>query len=254
MISSEIEVALLILALYGSACVVFAYADEGVLDHGLRGIHLRVANDRLRIAGRSPIWLNPLVPMFPAFRGQWGNVESITAAPGLMTRIPEATAACKVLAPYVFVVFLCSIVGIPVTLLLFGAARSLPMIVLAYITAIVLMVRLWFLRDSFSLDGRKFALVAFESIACLPFAAGLVRRLSLTVPVTDDLASFIVDMPTRSRRHAIKILAKRCEEMGEFFAENSSALDHFTRYRANLKMFAKDTPDTSIPAIFLEES
>ncbi|MEY2169357.1 MULTISPECIES: hypothetical protein [unclassified Rhodanobacter] len=247
MISNELEIVLLIVALYGSTCVVFAYANEGVLQQGFLGLRLQVADDRLRMAGRSPIWLNPFAPMLPAFRGQWGYAEAITSAPGLMAHIPEAVTASAKLAPYVFAVFLCTVVGIPVTLLLVGAERVLPMVGLAYISTIVMMVRLWFLRDSFSLDGRKFALITVESIACLPFAAGLVRRLSLTVPVTEDLASFVVDMPTELRQHVIETLVERCAEMERFLPEGSDALDRLARYRANLTMFANDAIDSSVP-------
>lgn len=245
-ISSELEITLLIVALYGSTCVVPTYANEGVLLQGFRGMRLLIAGDRLRVAGRSLVWLNPFLPMFPAFRGQWGNIEAITAAPGMKACIPEVMAASVALAPYVLAVFLCAIVGMPMTLLLVGAARALPMVGLTYTTVIVLMIRLWFLRDSFLLDSRKFALLTFESIACLPFAAGLVRRLSLTMPITDDLASFVVDMPAEHRQQAIEALADHCEEMESFLAEGSIVLDRLTCYRANLIELAKGASDTSI--------
>lgn len=242
MISSELEIVLLVAALYASTCVVFAFADEGVLQRGPRGMRLRLAEDRLRLAGRSPLWLNPLLPMRPAFRGQWGEVEAITAAPGLAARVPEITAASALLAPYVLAVFLCTIVALPVSLLLAGAGGSLPVVALAYATVIALMVRLWFLRGSFLLDGRRFMLVVFESLACPPFAAGLVRRLSLVAPVPDDLASFVVDMPDDGRRQAVETLTRRCTEMASFLAENRRACARLGRYRATLEGLAGDFP------------
>lgn len=240
MISSELEIALLIIALYGSTCVAFVYADEGLLRRVYRGVCLRVADDRVRIAGRSPIWLNPFTPMFPAFRGQWGRVEALAAAPGLPARIPEVMSASEILTPYVFAVFLYAIVGIPAALLLVGAVKALPIVGLAYLAALVLMVRLWFLRDRFALDGRKFALLAFESVVCLPFAAGLVRRLSLMVPVTEDLACFVVDMPAGPRAQAIEALAARCDEMAGFHADGSPEAVRLARYRTHLSLLAGD--------------
>jgi hypothetical protein len=254
MISSELEIVALIVALYGSTCVVLACADEGVLQQSLRGMRLQVADDRLRLAGRSPLWLNPLLPMRPAFRGQWGNVDSVAAAPGLAARIPEVTAASMVLAPYVFAVFLCTVVGVPLSLLLVGAKGSVPVIGLAYFTVVALLVRLWFLRGEFLLDGRRFALLAFESIACPPFAAGLVRRLSLAVPVTEDLASFVIDMTEGCRRQAIEALMERCGDMKEFFADDPRTFALLTRYWVRLAGMAGSYPDAPATAAVSEET
>lgn len=238
MISSEFEITLLIIALYASTCVTFVYANEGVLQRVFRGVSLRVADDRVRIVGRSPIWMNPFTPMFPVFRGQWGRVEAIAAAPGLPSHVPEVMDASAVLAPYVFAVFLYAIVGIPAALLLGGAVKALPVIALAYLAALVLVVRLWFLRDRFALDGKKYALLAFESVVCLPFAAGMTRRLSLMMPLTEDLASFIVEMPAAKRAQAIETLAVRCGDMAAFHAEGSPETVRLGRYLAYLSMLA----------------
>lgn len=247
MISSEFEITLLIIALYASTCITFVYANEGVLQRVFRGMRLRVAGDRVRIAGRSPIWLNPFTPMFPAFRGQWGRVEAIAAAPELSARVPDVVNASAVLAPYVFAVFLYAIVGIPSALLLSGAAKALPIVGLAYLAAVVLVVRLWFLRDRFALDGKRFALLAFESVVCLPFAAGMVRRLSLMVPMAEDLASFVVEMPVAKRAQAIEVLAARCGELAGFHAEGSPEAIRLAHYLAYLSMLAGNVVDA--PAV-----
>lgn len=245
MLSTELELALLVVALYASTCVAFLYADEGLVCRVLHGLRLRVAEDRVRIAGRSPIWLNPFTPMFPAFRVRWGDVDAIAAAPGLPARAPEALRACEVLTPYVFAVFLYAIIGIPLALLLGGAVRALPVVALAYLAAIVMLVRLWFLRDAFALGNGKFALLAVESLACLPFAAGVVRRLSLLVPVEEDLASFVVDMGGDARAAAVATLVERCDEMTGFHAESSDEYVRLSRYRAHLAALAAvDAPCT----------
>ncbi len=254
MISSEVEIALLIFALYGSTCVVFAYANEGVLQQTWRGICVRLADDRLRVAGRSPIWVNPFTPMWPAFRGQWGRAEAIAEAPRLTFRMRKTIAASAKLAPYVFSVFVCVVLGIPVALLIVGAEKSWPVVALAYVSTLVLMVRLWFLRSSFSLDGRKFALLALESVACPPFAAGLVRRLSLMAPLTEDLASFIDEIPTGARKHTIEALIARCEEMEAFLTGDSIALDRLSRYRNALAARTKDSTENTVMATSQNES
>lgn len=237
MISGELEIVLLIFGLYGSTCVAFVYANEGIVQRVFRGIRIRVADDRVRIAGRSPMWLNPLTPMFPAFRGYWGNPDKIFASPGLPSRMAEGLRACEVLAPYVFAVFIYTVVGVPVALLLGGAVLALPIVALAYLAAVILMIRLWFLRDCFALSGKKFALLMFESMACLPFSAGIVRRLSLMTPLNEDLASHLADMPSGFRDRAAESLADRCEEMAAFYADESPDHIRLLRYRRQLLPF-----------------
>lgn len=253
MISSELEIALLVLVFYGSTCVAFVFANEGILARVFRGLRLQLADDRVRIAGRSPLWLNPFTPMFPAFRGQWGNSDAIAASPGLPAPVAEAMRASEVLTPYVFAVFLYAIIGIPLALLWGGAVHALPIVALAYLAAVVMLVRLWFLRDAFSLGRGEFALLAFESLVCLPFSAGVVRRLSLLVPVHEDLASFAVDMPAAARARALATLVERCEEMTAFHAETSAEYTRLTQYRARLSLLAGATPaavtDTASEAI-----
>lgn len=239
MISAEFEVALLIFCLYGSTCVSFAYADEGIVQRAFRGIRLRVADDQIRIAGRSPMWLNPFTPMFPAFRGHWGNANAIAAAPGLPSNVIEMFRACDVLAPYVLAVFIYTIIGIPVALLLRGAVAALPIAVLAYLAAIVLLIRLWFLRHCFALSGAKFALLALESMACLPFSAGIVRRLSLMSPIDEDLASFLTDMPVDCRTRAAESIARRCDEITGLYSSESPEFIRLAGYRSRLALFTR---------------
>jgi hypothetical protein len=242
MISSELEIALLVLAFYASTCAVLVFANEGVLARASQGLRLRVADDRIRIVGRSPIWLNPFTPMFPAFRVQWGNADAIAASPGLPSPVAEAMRASEVLTPYVFAVFLYAIIGIPLALLWGGGVRALPIVALAYLAAVVMLVRLWFLRDAFSLSRGKFALLAFESLVCLPFSAGVVRRLSLLVPVREDLASFTVDMRAVARARALATLVEHCDEMAGFHPESSAEHTRLMRYRARLALLTGASP------------
>lgn len=229
MISSELGIILLIFVLYGSTSVVFLYANEGTLERVIGGIRIQIGSDSMRIVGRSPALLNPLTPMYPAFRGRWGNAHEIAEGPGLRSRVAEAINASNVLAPYVIAVALYAVVGIPAALLFGGPLRAVPVALLAYLATVAMLVRLWFLREEFSLTRKQFAVVAFESILCLPFGAGVVRRLSLMIPIVDDLASFTGDMQANQRIDAITILRRRCAEVQNFYSEGS---DGFLRLKA----------------------
>lgn len=238
MIPVELEIVLLILALYASTCVAFVYANEGVLVRAFGGTGLRIAADRVRIAGRSPLVLNLFAPMFPAFRGRWGDADAIAATADLPSRVADAIAASRVLAPYVIVVALYVVIALPLALLLGGAARAIPVALLAYLAIVVLLARLWFLRRRFGLDGLKFALVAFESIACPPFAAGIVRRLSLAIPLQGDLASYLPQVRADRRTAVAAELAMRSAEMAGFHADESPERVRLDAYQARVATLA----------------
>lgn len=210
------------------------YANEGVVRGARGGVRLQVADDRIRIAGRSIIWLNPLTPAAPAFRASWGRTDLLAASPGLPSRVPEALEASAVLWPYVATVFVYGVVGVPLALLFRGAAFALPVAAVTYLAIAALLVRLWFLRGSFGLSSRKFAVVAFECIACVPFAAGLVRRLSLAIPITEDLASFAADMPDELRARDVTELVRACDAMASFYSDEAAERVQLMRYREAL--------------------
>lgn len=246
MLSYEVEIVLLIVALYGSTCVAFLYANEGLLERVCGGVRLRVADDRVRIAGRSPVWLNPLTPMFPAFRCSWGSVDTIAASPVLPPRVPEALAASEAMAPYVFAAFLYTVVGIPIALLVGSTVTVLAMASLAYLAAVTMLVRLWFLRRAFALNGFKFAALAFECLACLPFSAGVVRHLGLTTPVGEDLATFVIGMESSCRIQAVKVLDRRCTEMTEYYTEDSAEYFRLHQYHLHLLTLMQQVADMAV--------
>jgi hypothetical protein len=248
MLSDKVEIVLVIVALYGSTCVAFLYANEGLVERVYGGVRLRVAADRVRIAGRSPAWLNPFTPMFPAFRGYWGSIDAIAASPGLSSRVREMLAASEVMAPYVFAAFLYTVVGIPIALLIGGGFAALPMAVLAYLAAVIMLVRLWFLRGAFALNGFKFAALAFECLACLPFSAGVVRRLGLAVPVGEDLATFVAGMDGGWRIQAVKALDQRCTEMTGYYADESAEYARLQQYHQHLLTLVTQVADAAMSA------
>lgn len=237
MLSAELELVLLIVALYGSTCVAFVYADEGVLLRALGGLDLRIADERIRIAGRSLLWLNPLAPMWPAFRGRFGDPAATVGSP-LPAPVADALAASRALSPFVIAVALLFVVGIPLALLLGGAARAIPVALAAYLAVVALLLRLWFLRRRFGLDGLKFALVAFESIACPPFAAGIVRRLTLAISLEGDLVAYRGAVASPRRARVVAALANRCAEIASFHADESAERARFEAYAAQLAALA----------------
>lgn len=233
-VTVELQIVLLIVVLYGSTCIALLYANEGVFERVIGGCRIRVAEDRVRIVGRSPVVLNPLTPMFPVFRAKWGTVDSLDCSNFTPRVVDEALVACDKMAPYVLAVFLYVVVGVPAVLLTLGATRVLPILLLSYAAVVAMLVRLWFLRSQFELSRARFALVAFESLACPPLAAGIVRRLSLLILLPNDLARFAVKMPEAAAVNAMALLARRCAEHACFYEVTSESHRRLTQYGIGL--------------------
>lgn len=234
MFSPELRIAVLIWVLYGSTCFVLLYANEGLVQRAFGGLRMRIAEDHLRILGRSPVCLNPLLPMFPAFRARWGDALDVTEQAALPQPVAEALAASAILAPYVFAVFLYTVIALPAVVLFLGAARALPILLLAYAAIAIMLIRLWFLRGRFAINGRKFALLAFECVVCAPLASGIVRRLSLAVPLEGDLAKYLDAMPQAETVRALEQLARCCRAREAACEEGSPEQDRMMRYAKGL--------------------
>jgi hypothetical protein len=160
--------------------------------------------------------------------------------------VAEVISASNILAPYVIVVNLYVMIGIPAGLLFDGPACAIPAAMLAYVATVAMLVRLWFLREHFSLSWKQFIVVSFESVVCLQLAAGIVRRLSLMTPIVDDLALFTIDMRAEQRIGAISVLRARCEEMANFYVEGSPESDRLNAYATQLTALSPGTsPEVS---------
>jgi hypothetical protein len=203
--STELTLALLIAALYLKDCLLLLQPHEAVLVRGRAwraGFGLR----QWTLAGREPYWANPLLPHQAVFRLQWNmlspalahstGVVGVTAnaaalgpaakaSPALATTAnaevdePQRLTVLRRLGPLVWLSWLLLFAGIPLTVLgRWGVWATVTALVLLYLNIVASLLWVWIKRVSLGLNPRAFALLAFECLACAPYAANLVRRLS----------------------------------------------------------------------------
>jgi hypothetical protein len=213
-LSAEVGLALLIVALYLLDSLLLLRIDEAVLVcRGLEEGEGRVAGDvqnqdgrrwraafgaqGFKLAGREPWLANPWLPHQPVYRLGWhaervGLDPGRAAAPAAEGRGFEAGPGLRrlhQLAPAACISWLLLLVGIPVTLLgPFGMRATLAAVVLLYLNIAAALAFTWHWRSDLGLNGRAFALLAFECLACAPYSANLVRRLSWSRRADEDFA------------------------------------------------------------------
>ena len=165
------------LALYLYDSVQGLYGDELMLERGRRGWRTS-AGSGLLLGGRRPYLPSPLAPDAPVFRVRWDRPQedgTLGAAdvramavplrlPGLIVRVQLALLA----------------IALPVVSIVLGAGRMLlAVFALYYLLSLVTLLLLVRARVVLQLTGRQLWLLAFESIACAPFALNVVRKVGL---------------------------------------------------------------------------
>jgi hypothetical protein len=138
------------------------------------------------------------------------------------------------LAPLVWGMWLLLFVLIPLTLVgRWGVVATLSAVALLYVHIVLALVLVWRWRARLGLSARAFGLLAFECLACAPYAPNLVRRLGwVRVPHPEDFtaaAARLLDAAALAEVHA-ECLA-RIEEQLQAEVEGSTAFVALQRAR-----------------------
>jgi len=91
----------------------------------------------------------------------------------------------------------------------------LSAIVLLYLSILLALVWLWINRGRFELSRRRLAGLSFESLACSPFALNLIRKISMGIPVREDLVSAACRLQGSDDWHStrLEMIARLDEEI-----------------------------------------
>ncbi len=209
-----------LVALYLKDCLLLLGRDEAVLVRGWRG-RWRAGFGLLdwRLRRREPYLCHPFKPWEPVLRLRW----DAAAAPGPLPAARASVSDELRLGPWVSVIWLMLFVALPIAFYAqLGLRAILTVLGALYLYIVVSLVLVWRRRAALGLSGSAFGVLAFEVLACAPYAANLVRRLSLHRPVDEDLltaAPRLLDAPALVEVHA-QCLARIDDEL-DWAAEDS---------------------------------
>ncbi len=197
-VDAQLLVAPAIAALYLKDCFLLLPRDEAVLVRGWRG-RWRAGFGLMdwRLRGREPYLCHPLKPWEPVLKLRW---DAAAPSPESAPRASVPDELC--LGPWVTAIWLLLFVMLPVAYFGHLGLRALLAVVAElYAFILVALVLVWRRRRALGLSGSEFGVLAFEVLACAPYAANLVRRLSLHRQVEEDLVSAsqrLLDVPGRA--------------------------------------------------------
>ena len=189
-IDAELLIGPAIAVLYLKDGLLMLEGDEAVLVRGWRGCWRAGFGPReWRLRGRAPWLCHPFKPQQPVLRLRWDTAAS-AAAPASASAPAGVPADLLVLGPWVGVIWLLLFVGLPIAFYAhLGLAVLLAVLAELYAAIAIALILVYRRRDALGLTRRTFGVLAFEVLACAPYAANLVRRLSLSRRVDEDFVA-----------------------------------------------------------------
>lgn len=229
------ELALLLgaIAFYLFDSAQLLYANELIFSvHGRQWRCLRGAD--LLVLRKHPVLPNPLLPFVPLFRVSWSATPRPVAPAPSPDPLPDFLAALRPLQYQI------GLLGI----LLFGGlawvARGhtgilLPLILLIYPAIMLVLLQVYLDRNRLGLSGKDCAKLAFDCLACPPFALNLIRKISLAKPLPGDPLAFAQTHFQAAEFHTlISAISHRLDEMLLFIEENTPKHAELQAYRTRL--------------------
>ena len=146
----------------------------------------------LLLAGRRPYCPNPLLPGVAQFKVGWSesDTRSDQEQREELARFLQALGPIRVAVN----VLLLLLLVLPVELYLFGTGIALLALMAAFYAVILVALGVIFTRRRvLGLTGGAFAAVAFDALACSPFAVNLVRKLCLRRSLAGNPVSFAAE-------------------------------------------------------------
>jgi hypothetical protein len=169
-----------------------------------------IADSPVRRWGRRLVLPNPLLPQRPLFRVAWSLDDKRAAS------TPELNGFLSALRPIGFICQLLLallLLLLPVCWLLGAGIVLLAQFALYYLLIITALVLVFRRRETLGLRHRAFWSLAFDVIACAPFAVNMVRKLSLRRGLEGDPIAFAAREFDPAPRDALaQLIRQRLEE------------------------------------------
>jgi hypothetical protein len=188
MLSFQVWLPVGAIGLYLFDSALLLYSNE-LLFLRRRGGWSFVESSSLLLAGRRICLPNPFMPATPQFRVRWSEHDTRTEQEdgGDLERF------CKALRPvqYLVAALLVIMIILPVELLLYGTGIELLVVMAAfYLVVIAALGCVLARRHDLRLSGRAFLALAFDALACAPFAIKLVRKVCMRRGLAGSAISF----------------------------------------------------------------
>lgn len=238
-ISAEVQLIVLIGALYLYDCVALVYHNQVVVRRTRQGWHVAFPRDNATFGRRLMLMLPLLAPFYPAYKLSW-NIKQGSVSGDAERSLAGFQTADELLfskiAPVSAFLGFGVLLAIPFGLRFLSTVSFLGLLAVLYSGIVFQLIRLWRIRASFHLPTEKFSSLAFESIACPPCAVNLLRKVSLNTTPELDLIDFVErTLPVEQQMDIVGEVIKRVEADLVIEEENSPAARDAQEYVMQLR-------------------
>ncbi len=233
-LQDEVLLMILVVALYLYDSMMLLYCNEGILVPAGRAWKVRFGFREPRIRGKELFIPAPWLPHRPMFRLAW-RFEGIPPQPGM----ENWQARRKVPLPMVALVWSMAVALFLLLPLGFftrlGHGMLFAALVLLYLSIVSLLAYMGFHRNEMNLTKKQVGKFAFEYLTCPPFALNVVRTLSSSQKIGEDLvtaARRLQDLDHQAKTRQQLIL--RLDEEIELAEEGTERMTKLQAHRLQL--------------------
>lgn len=137
-------------------------------------------NNNLRVRNKTLFLPNPLTPFKPTFRVAWSPNDP-PLAEGSTRELLKIVGLTRPLGFVVMVLLAEMLLVLPAVIFTRGTGLLfLGTLAVVYLTILLALGLVYASRAGLALSSKQFASLAFDSLACPPFAINLLRKITLT--------------------------------------------------------------------------
>lgn len=193
-----------------------------------------------KMLGKSLYFPNPLTPDNPLFRTCWVAASATNERQEDIEALQQFLNTLNPLRYMIFGLFVLLLIGLPIVLLGFGTGLALLLLLgVVYLTITVMLAQIYRQREELGLSWKAFSKLAFDSLACAPFALNLVRKITLRRSLVGDPICFahqVLDADAFAQ--LVQVLCHRVDEEIEFEDEASPRYGALKDFRNRIASMA----------------
>lgn len=176
--SFEILLILGILGFYLYDSAILLFANEVVFVKSYFKWSASFPTSRWRVMKKLLLFPNPLTPFNPIFLLTWTTLDAATKQN--QTDLAKLLAAITLLQFAVITLMISLLIALPLTIYKLGMGTpTLIVVSFIYLNILCLLCIAYIKKDDLKLNNKAFIKLAFEALACPPFALNFIRHISL---------------------------------------------------------------------------
>ncbi len=212
MFSFELLLVMGVIGFYLYDSSMLLYVNEVVFVRARQHWEIHSPGDNWVFLRRRLYIPNPLTPHIALFRSHW--LESDAKKEGINESLEVFIDTLIPFQYLLLVLLILFFAGLPFVALVYGSGPMLLWVFgIIYFNILSLLVLLYRKKEPLGVSNKKFLILAFESLACAPFALNIVRKITLNCSLNGDAIMFAKQtFDHETFLHLIAIVLNQIEE------------------------------------------